>query len=299
MLIRRDGASVLVSAPAKVNLHLEVLRRRLDGYHDLETLMVAVGLYDTLEFKDDSTGGVQLSCDRPDLDIGPDNLVCRAAELLRRYTVLRNDISHRGATIRLWKRIPMAAGLAGGSSDAAATLAGLNVLWRLGLSAEELSRLGAELGSDVSFFLSAPAAWCTGRGEIIRPLRLARPLYFVLVCPAVGLATAEVFRNLTVPEQPLSGDEIRQAVETGTVEENGRRLYNRLQSVAERLCPAVARSADRLRELKPAGVLMSGSGSTVFALCRDAGEALWVSRVLLSGWEEGEGTRIYSVRSCI
>src|ERR1700730_4167207 len=118
MRIRRDGASVLVSAPAKVNLHLEVLRRRTDGYHDLETLMVAVSLYDTLEFKDDSTGDVRLSCDRPDLSTGQDNLVCRAAELLR---ASRNDRSLRGATIRLWKRIPMAAGLGGGSSDAAAT----------------------------------------------------------------------------------------------------------------------------------------------------------------------------------
>ena len=289
---------MLVSTPAKVNLHLEVLRRRPDGYHDLETLMVAVGLYDTLEFKDDSTGGVRLSCDRPELAVGPENLICRAAELLRRY-VARNDKSHRGAAIRLWKRIPLAAGLAGGSSDAAATLAGLNVLWRLGLPNEELARLGAELGSDVSFFFAAPAAWCTGRGEIVRPLRLARPLHLVLTCPPVGLSTAEVFRNLTVPEQPLTGDAMCRAVEAGDVAEIGRRLHNRLQPVAERLCPAVARLCERLTALKPAGVLMSGSGSTVFALCRDAAEALWVSRGLLSGWEEGEKPRINSVRSCI
>src|SRR5439155_448213 len=167
MIIRRDGASVLVLAPAKINLHLEVLRRRADGYHDLETLMVAVGLYDTLEFKDDSSGDVRLSCDRPDLSTGPDNLICRAADLLRQRFIVS-----RGATIRLWKRIPLAAGLAGGSSDAAATLAGLNLVWRLGLANEELARLGAELGSDVSFFCAGPAAWCTGRGEIVRPLRL-------------------------------------------------------------------------------------------------------------------------------
>src|SRR5439155_18962131 len=133
MIIRRDGASVLVLAPAKINLHLEVLRRRPDGYHDLETLMVAVGLYDTLEFRDDSSGDVRLSCDRPDLSTGPDNLICRAAELLRREKPRDGrPWALRGATIRLWKRIPMAAGLAGGSSDAAATLAGLNALWRLG-----------------------------------------------------------------------------------------------------------------------------------------------------------------------
>jgi 4-diphosphocytidyl-2-C-methyl-D-erythritol kinase len=293
VIIRRDETSVLVSAPAKVNLHLEVLRRRPDGYHDLETLMVAVGLYDTLEFKDDSTGDVRLSCDQPDLPTGRENLVWRAAELLRRHAG-----NPTGATIRLWKRIPLAAGLAGGSSDAAATLAGLNVLWRLGLSNAELSRLGAELGSDVSFFFAAPAAWCTGRGDIVRPLRLPRPLYFVLACPPVGLSTAEVFRNLVVPERPISGEAICQALEAGDAEEIGRRLHNQLQPVAERLCPAVSRLREQLAARNPAGVLMSGSGSTVFALCRDAAEALCVSRGLLPGWEEGDGPRIHSVRSC-
>jgi 4-diphosphocytidyl-2-C-methyl-D-erythritol kinase len=273
MIIRRDGTSVVVSTPAKVNLHLEVLRRRPDEYHDLETLMVAVGLYDTLEFKDDSTGDVRLTCDRPDLSTGPDNLVWRAAELLQRQAS-----GKPGATIRLWKRIPVAAGLAGGSSDAAATLAGLNLLWRLGLPRAELSRLGAELGSDVSFFFAAPAAWCTGRGEVIRPLRLGCPLDFVLACPSAGLSTAEVFRKLTIPERPVPGDEICRAVEGGDVAEIGRRLHNRLQPVAERLCPGVGILRDRLAALNPAGVLMSGSGSTVFALCRDAGEALRVSR---------------------
>jgi 4-diphosphocytidyl-2-C-methyl-D-erythritol kinase len=259
--------------------------------------MIAVGLYDTLEFKDDSTGGVQLTSDRPDLDTGPDNLICRAAELLRRHA--GSNGSRRGATIRLWKRIPLAAGLAGGSSDAAATLAGLNALWRLGLPGAEMARLGAELGSDVSFFFSAPAAWCTGRGEIVRPLRLARPLHLVLATPSVGLSTAEVFRNLTVPEQPLDGDTVRRAVETGEPDEIGRRLHNRLQPTAERLCPAVARLRDRLTALKPAGVLMSGSGSTVFALCRDADDARSVSRGLFPDWEERDRPRIHSVRSCI
>src|SRR3954452_18402506 len=115
----RTGLPPLVRrAPAKVNLFLDVVTRRPDGYHDLETLMVAVSLYDTLEFKDDSSGEVRLSCDQPGLSTGHDNLICRAAELLRRFIGSRNDESQRGAAIRLWKRIPLAAGLAGGSSDA-------------------------------------------------------------------------------------------------------------------------------------------------------------------------------------
>src|SRR4051812_25630514 len=121
MLIRRSGTAVFVRAPAKVNLFLEVLHRRADGYHELATLMTAVSLYDTLTFTDEPTGDVRLECDQPSLSTGPDNLICRAAELLRRRAGYPG-----GVRIRLWKRIPLAAGLAGGSSDAAATLAGLN-----------------------------------------------------------------------------------------------------------------------------------------------------------------------------
>src|SRR5215831_14057310 len=133
---RRDG-TVVVRAPAKVNLFLEVLAKRPDGYHEIATLMAAVSLYDTLEFKEEATGQVRLTSDQPDLSIGPENLVCRAADSLKRHTS-----STRGAAIRLSKRIPMAAGLAGGSTDAAATLAGLNELWQLGMSASELAAIG-------------------------------------------------------------------------------------------------------------------------------------------------------------
>src|SRR5262245_53525263 len=185
MLLHRAGTSVRALAPAKVNLFLEVLRRRPDGYHDLATLMVAVGLYDSLSFTANDTGEIRLGCDDPALPTGPDNLVCRAARLLRDRHGVR-----AGADILLAKRIPVAAGLAGGSSDAAATLAGLNRLWQLGLDNGELARLGAELGSDVAFFFSGPAAWCTGRGEIVEPVPMARPLDLVLVSPRVGLSTA-------------------------------------------------------------------------------------------------------------
>jgi 4-diphosphocytidyl-2-C-methyl-D-erythritol kinase len=293
MRIQRSGSSVLVRAPAKVNLFLEVLRRRPDGYHDLATLMLAVSLRDTLELRDDPSGVVTLHCDHPGLSAGPDNLILRAAEALRRRT------GHAGgARVRLWKRIPLAAGLAGGSSDAAATLAGLNVLWRLGLTSAELAAIGAEVGSDVAFFFAAPAAWCTGRGEVVESLRLGRPLDLVLAKPVEGLATAKVFGALTVPSEPLEGRELRRAVEKGEIEELGRRLHNRLQAAAEGLCPAVADLRRRMAALGPAGVLMSGSGSTVFALCRESAEALRVARALSAGRDSGSKPRVYVVRSC-
>ncbi len=294
MLIRRHPAGLVVRTPAKVNLHLEILKRRDDCYHELATLMVAVNLYDTLEFTEDPSGTVTLRCDREELSTGPENLICRAAELVRHWAGYAGGVS-----IRLRKRIPLAAGLAGGSSDAAATLAALNRLWRLGWDRARLAELGAELGSDVSFFFATPAAWCTGRGERVEPLTLGRTLDLVLVCPPVGLSTAEVFRNLTVPVEPRSGKEVREAVRRGDVEEVGRHLFNRLQPVAERLCPAVASATERLARLGPAGQLMSGSGSTVFALCRDAGEALRLTRTLSPAREARDGERVLSVRSCI
>ncbi len=293
MLIRRSALAVQVWTPAKVNLFLEVRARRPDGYHELATLMAAVSLYDTLEFTEETTGATALHCDHPSLSTGPENLICRAVQLARRESG-RSD----GVGIRLWKRIPMMAGLAGGSSDAAATLAGLNRLWRLGWDRDKMVRLGAELGSDVSFFFAAPAAWCTGRGEQIEPLRLGRPLDLVLVSPAVGLSTAEVFRGVTVPAEARDGAAIRQAATMGDVRELGRQLHNRLQSAAERLCPDVAGLCARLSGLGSAGQLMTGSGSTVFALCRGPEEALSVARALHSARDELGGARVCVVRSC-
>jgi 4-diphosphocytidyl-2-C-methyl-D-erythritol kinase len=293
MLIHQQGPAVRVWSPAKLNLFLEVLGRRADGYHDLATLMVTIGLFDTVELRENATGTTCLHCDSPNLSTGPDNLVCRAIDLVRRTFNVRT-----GLDVRLFKRIPLQAGLAGGSSNAAAVLAGLNHLWRLGLSANELGNLGAELGSDVTFFFFGPAAWCTGRGEVVEPLPPGRPLDFVLVCPPVGLSTAAVFRALRLPECPVDGQAVRLAFTAGDVNAIGRSMHNRLQEPAEELCPAVAEWRGRLAELRPAGTLMSGSGSTVFALATDAADASRFARALRSGQETGEQVRIRVVRSC-
>jgi 4-diphosphocytidyl-2-C-methyl-D-erythritol kinase len=294
MLSERRADAVILWAPAKVNLFLEVLAKRADGYHDIATLLVAVSLYDTLEFKEDRSGEICLETDHPTLSTGPDNLVRRAADLLRQRTGCR-----LGAAIRLVKRIPLAAGLAGGSSDAAAALAGLNRLWRLGVAARDLALWGAELGSDVPFFFATPAAWCTGRGEQVAAAKLGRPLWFVVAAPAAGLATADVYCGVALPENPQGGDGIRRALAEGNIEDIGRRLHNRLQPAAERLCRAVAALQARLAGLGPAGQLMSGSGSSVFALCRDHKEALRIARGLRNGLDEGVSLHVYLVRSCI
>jgi 4-diphosphocytidyl-2-C-methyl-D-erythritol kinase len=301
MISERKGDAVLVRAPAKVNLFLEILGKRPDGYHEIATLMVAVSLYDRLEFTEERSGRLDLHCDEPSLSAGPDNLVWRAAELLRqRYGV------SRGARIQLGKRIPLAAGLAGGSSDAAAALTGLNELWQLGLSRIELAARAAELGSDVAFFFATPAAWCTGRGEIVAPCPIGRTLQLLLVCPEAGLATAAVYRGVRVPAEPLDGVAIRQALAAGDLEKLGGTLHNRLQPAAEKLCPEVADLFAELGTTASLGRLMSGSGSSLFALCRNRSEAVVVARRLRQslGWQKsalpaGRGLRLFLVRSCV
>jgi 4-diphosphocytidyl-2-C-methyl-D-erythritol kinase len=294
MFSERLTDGLVMRAPAKVNLFLEVLGKRTDGYHEIATLMVAVSLDDTLVFKEDASGAIHLLCDHPGLSTGPDNLIVRAAQLLRERTGCR-----RGAAIQLVKRIPLAAGLAGGSTDAAAALAGLNRLWQLDLTDAELASLGGEVGSDVPFFFATPAAWCTGRGEKVTAVPLGCPLHFVVVCPPVGLSTAEVYRRVAVPEQPLDGTAICQALRAGDPAALGKLLHNRLQSAAEKLCPLVAQTCRRLEELQPLGVLMSGSGSSLFALGRDQSDAWRIARGLRSGPEEASGQRVFIVQSCV
>jgi 4-diphosphocytidyl-2-C-methyl-D-erythritol kinase len=282
---------VVVWAPAKVNLFLEVLGKRPDGYHEIATLMTAVRLYDTLTFTDDACGELQLSADAPELSTGPDNLVLRAARLLQQHCACK-----RGARIRLVKRIPIMAGLAGGSTDAAATLLGLNDLWGTGLSVEELARLGGQLGSDVPFFFHLPAAWCTGRGEIVTEAPAPKSLDLVLVCPNFGCSTPAIYKGVEIPKEPRTGVEIREALDRGEVEEVGRRLFNRLQPAAQQIAPKLTEVLETLEALGPVGQMMSGSGSSVFAVCRSPEEAGRIAREMSS--RADEGFKVFVLRSC-
>ncbi len=273
MRIESQSGIIRIQTPAKVNLFLEILGKRADGYHEICTFFVAVGLCDHLEFEEEATGDIQLSCDNPAVPVDKTNLIVRAAQLLRDRVGIR-----RGAMIRLAKRIPMQAGLGGGSSDAAATLVGLRKLWQLALSDEELEPLAAQLGSDVPFFLNGPSAWGLGRGEILEPVRLPTTLHFVLACPPRGLSTAEVYRQSRVPEVPVSPEPMRRAVQRGDIEAIAAHLHNRLQEAAEILAPEVRIMRLVFRKLDPLGHAMSGSGSSYFALCRDAAEAKSLAR---------------------
>ncbi len=277
MIVRDCPEGVEILAPAKLNLFLEIHGKRPDGYHDLESLMVAIDLHDTLRFRTDSTGRIRLTCDDPTLPTGQENLVVRAAEAMRQAVP-----GPEGVTIDLTKRIPAQAGLAGGSSDAAATLVGLNQLWKCGLTTEDLAAVGAGLGSDVPFFLHGDAAICRGRGERVEPIPIAGRFHFVLARPNVGVSTAEVYRRLTVPRQPRPLADCLEAWLRGDVPHLGRSLFNRLQEVAEHLAPDLIQVRDALMSLGSLidGHLMSGSGSAYFGLCRDRAAAHLAARRL-------------------
>jgi len=257
---------ISVRCPAKLNLFLEVLRKRPDGYHDLDTVMQAVDLFDDLLIEPHEGPELSLVCSEPSLPTDGRNLVLRAALALRERT------GHRGgAGLALTKRIPMQAGLGGGSSDAAGALAGLNRAWGLGLSTDELRQVAATLGSDVAFFLYGGTARCTGRGDIVEPLPAPAVFHYVLACPSVGVSTADAYARLSplLTSPRASASMMAGMVTQGSVEGTGRCLFNRFEEAVFDARPELLDLKERLVHTPGVvGASLTGSGSAVFALCR-------------------------------
>ena len=186
------NSKITVVSPAKINLHLEVLGKRKDGYHELAMLMQSINLEDYLEIELNASGSINLSSNNTELDLEDDNLIIKTANILRSYYPHRN----LGANIFLNKNIPIGAGLAGGSSNAAATLIGLNKLWALNLDQSTLAKFALKLGSDVPFFLEGGSQYCFGRGEILEKYRFdSRFFLIILKNPKVSLSTSEIYKK--------------------------------------------------------------------------------------------------------
>lgn len=256
-------SKVYEKAPAKINLLLDVLRKRDDGYHEVEMIMTMVDLADRLEMSELPRDQIVLSSQAGFIPLDEKNLAFQAARLLKeRYGV------KQGVYIHLDKHIPVAAGLAGGSSDAAATLRGLNRLWRLGLSENELESLGAELGSDVPFCIRGGTAIARGRGERLESIDSPPPCWVVLAKPPINVSTAEVygkFRVHELKEHPsIAG--MADAIARQSFPDVCARLGNALESVTLSRYPEVRQIKEVMTRLGADGVLMSGSGPTVFGL---------------------------------
>lgn len=288
---------IKVYARAKINLTLDVLGRRTDGYHQVETVMQSIGLHDCLEFTPREAGitlTVAGAGAGEEVPAGTDNLVYQAALLMREQAARPG-----GVKIYLTKNIPTAAGLGGGSADAAAALTALNEIWGVGLSLRELLLLGEKLGSDVPFCLLGGTALAAGRGERLTPLPPCPTMGLVLVKPSFGVSTAAVYRaydealgatgsaagsgaagarragggaGAGAGEKPGTVGMVK-ALRAGDVDGIVQNLANGLQTAAISMHPEIAAVKTRLLTAGALGVLMSGSGSTVFGITAGRSEA--------------------------
>lgn len=257
-----------LEAPAKINLYLRVLGRRPDGYHEIDSLMAPISLADTLSIEL-RPGGIAVDCPgRPEL-CGTANLAHRAAELY--FTAGRAE---PGCSIVIHKRIPVAAGLGGGSSDAAAVLLGLERLCGEGLGMAALDQLAGRIGADVPFFLRSAACRVRGIGERLDPLGSLPEFWVVLACAPFGLSTREVYESLKFPLTSKQRDDRNtRLIRDGSVGWLAEILQNDLQPASEQMRPVIRRVCDEMLGAGAVGALMSGSGPTVFGLCVSEKEA--------------------------
>jgi 4-diphosphocytidyl-2-C-methyl-D-erythritol kinase len=278
-------------SPCKVNLLLNILARRPDGFHELETVMQPVRLCDEIAF--DRTGkGIELSCSDQRLPVDSRNLVFRAAEKFFAAAKISG-----GVKIHLEKKIPLAAGLGGGSGNAATTLLALNELWESPLASEKLFEIAASLGSDVPFFLQDKPALATGRGEKIEPLDNFSALAdkaFLLIHPGFGISTPWAYQNLARFPGALNGQKGRaqklaRLLQTGDLKAAAAEFYNSLEAPAFEKFPILQLYREFLLANGAVAALMSGSGSTTFAICENvpAAESLaekFTSKFGAHGW---------------
>lgn len=259
------GGGLRVRAAAKINLNLLVGPRRPDGFHSLDSAVAKVTLYDEIDIHPRTDGRFVLSCDAADCGPVEKNLALRAA------TLLAEGRKVGGADLTLRKKIPAGRGLGGGSSDAAAVLAGLNALWGLDLPGAELGGLAARLGSDVPLFLGPASVRMSGRGEVLSALPVC-PFHAVLVLPEFACATAEVYRAFDSLPAP-AGEPLPPEVFAEPPSRWRAKLVNHLALAAERVAPALAALRKELQATLRIPVCLTGSGSAMFVLCDDETEA--------------------------
>jgi 4-diphosphocytidyl-2-C-methyl-D-erythritol kinase len=294
MVVQQCGSYFQINTPAKLNFHLEILARRADGFHEIDTLMLPVSIYDTLSFSPTLSATIELQCqwaagciaNEPtvfgELPPAHENLVWKALHALQ----LAAGVS-KGGTMQVWKRIPAQAGLGGASSNAAAALLLANTAWKLEWSLEKLSKLAATLGSDVPFFLTHNPAICRGRGEVIVPVAALPALPVVVVRPPEGLSTPQVYKRCRVPANPQTSEAVVIALRSGSFAKLPQVMHNRLQAPAEEMSLPLVTLKKEFEQTACWASQMSGSGSSYFGICRSWKQAQHLARTLRSrnlGW---------------
>lgn len=268
--------TLTLRSPGKINFGLDIIRRRPDGFHDLESIMVPLTVCDEMEFEPrDAAHGITMECDAPGLPTDAGNLVVRAALAFRD----KLNVS-AGAHIKLRKHVPIAAGMGGGSGNGAVALTGLNQLWNLGLTREQLHPLAATLGSDCALFLDPQPSFCHGRGELVEPLPDAeaatlRRAHFVLINPGFGISTRWAYENVRPFLTGRSGaiKVVRDALAHGDLVGAARAMINTLEGPALRKYPILELLKESLAKNGCVGAMMSGSGATVFGVATNRASA--------------------------
>ena len=260
---------ISLKAHAKVNLFLEILGKRDDGYHEIETIMQEVSLADNLQFEEIQEG-IKLKCNNKNIPINQDNLVCKAANLILKECGIK-----KGVLINLEKNIPVGAGLGGGSSDAAATLKALNSLWKVGLNDRDLIEFAAKLGSDIPFFINGKTSLCSGRGEVISPVKVRDRMDYLILFPHVHISTETIYKNLKIDLTKKRKDVsfFLDALKYSEVASISKLLFNRLEEVIFATYPDLLLVKRSLESFGFCGLSISGSGSAFFGLCKDRHQA--------------------------
>ena len=253
---------IRVKAPAKINLTLDVMNKRGDGYHDVKMVMTTIDLADYVSVKKNNTNEIRITSNSFRIPLSEENLTHKAAELFK----LAYNIN-TGVDINIEKNIFISAGLAGGSSDAAATLKGLRKLFEINCTDEELAVIGGEIGSDIPFCIYGGTAIASGRGEVIKPIKSPPKCWVILVNPRMGVPTREIFENFTTEDIiTIDTDKMIDAIEQACFSSICASLGNSLESVTFKLYPKVSKIKQKLADAGAEGTLMSGSGPTIFGL---------------------------------
>ncbi|MBM3248655.1 MAG: 4-(cytidine 5'-diphospho)-2-C-methyl-D-erythritol kinase [Candidatus Omnitrophica bacterium] len=273
--------SIRLKSPAKINLYLKVLRKRKDGYHQIKTVFERIDLFDELLLKTRKDQRIKIYCRHPAVPTDNSNLVYKATQLLRQDFLNKST----GLDIRITKRIPVAAGLGGGSSNAASVLMGLNKLWNLGVNKEELRHYADKIGSDVPFFISESSfAVGTGRGEKIKNLPKPRVLWHILVVPHNKLSTKEIYSslNLRLTKKEENVNMLVRALKSFDLSRLKNYITNDLEKVASRKLPKLFSIKKKLKKLGVGVFCLSGSGPAVFGILKSRKEAEQKARKLKS-----------------
>lgn len=254
---------IRIEAMAKINLGLDVLRKRPDGYHEVKMIMQSIDLHDDLELEETEEEGIHLTCSVEELPADGSNLIWKAAELLMKEKEVKN-----GVKIHLTKRIPMAAGMAGGSADAAATMLAVNELFSLGFTKKELMDRAVRIGADVPYCIMGGTALSEGIGEILSPLPDMPDCWILIAKPDIDVPTAFVYKNLRAAELTWHPDidGMMQALKDGSLEGITERLGNVLETVTIPAHPVIREIKELMLQSGAMNALMSGSGPTVFGI---------------------------------